>query len=179
MMVQGHPALLAGSSLHLIPGKKEISMQSKNSAVLVGQLTLLSIACLFTAFALILLAGGQWSYHCGGWLRAWINRSRNRTIAHQAETIVSKNSNLIISEPGIDLKPVPDPWELALEPLPAPKQVLLKAPTHSVLYLLPPAREPQYAAMTIRELKRIAHDRQLPNYGRMTKAQLLKTLMAT
>jgi Rho termination factor, N-terminal domain len=156
-------------------------MQSKHSAVLVGQLILLAIACLFTTFALILIAGSQWSYHYGGWLRAWINRYRDRTIARQAESSVSKNSNLLIPESGIDLESVPDPGDLLLEALPAPKQLLLKAPTKTVLYLLPPAREPQpdYAAMTIRDLKRIASDRSIPNYGRMTKAQLLKTLIAT
>jgi Rho termination factor, N-terminal domain len=181
MVVQGHPALLAGSSLDLIPGKKEISMQSKNSAVLVGQLTLLGIAYLSTAFALILLAGGQWSYRCGSCLRRWINRYRDRTIAHQAETIICESSNLIIPEPGIDLEPVSDPWDLRLEALPTPKQLLLKAPAERVFYLLPPAREsqPDYAAMTIRDLKGIARDRQISNYGRMTKAQLLKTLIAT
>jgi Rho termination factor, N-terminal domain len=178
-VVQGHSALLAGSSLHLIPGIKEICMQSKHSAVLVGQLTLLAIACLFTAFTIILLVGGQWLYRCGSWLRAWINRYRDKSIARQTETIISENSNLLIPESGIDLEPVPDPWELTLEPLLTPKPLLLKAPTKTVLYLLPSVREPQYAAMTIRELKRIARDRQIPNYGRMTKAQLLKTLIAT
>ncbi len=157
-------------------------MQSKNSAVLVGQLTLLAIACLLTAFVLMLITGGQWSYRCGGWLSVWINRYRNRTTCKgQSETIISESSNLIISEPDIDLKPVPDPLELPLELLPAPKQLLLKAPTKTVLYLLPPAREsqPDYGAMTIRDLKRIARDRHISNYGRMTKARLLKTLMAT
>jgi hypothetical protein len=48
MVVQSHPALLAGSSLYLIPGIKEIYMQSKHSAVLVGQLTLLAMACRIT-----------------------------------------------------------------------------------------------------------------------------------
>ncbi|MFM7447640.1 MAG: Rho termination factor N-terminal domain-containing protein [Leptolyngbyaceae cyanobacterium] len=154
-------------------------MQSKNSAVLVGQLTLLAIACLLTAFALILMAGGQWSYRCGVWLRAWINRYRNRTVVKsQSEIIPSENLNPIVSEPGSDFEPVPDPWELPLEPLPALKQLLLKAPTKSVLYLLPPAREPQYAAMTIRELKRIARDRQISNYGRMNKTQLIQSLQA-
>jgi Rho termination factor, N-terminal domain len=154
-------------------------MQSKHSAVLAGELILLGIVCLLTAFIFILLAGGQCSYRCGGWVRAWINQ--NRMIAHQAQTIVSENPNLIISEPGIDPESVPNLWELPLEPLPAPKQLLLKAPTKTVLYLLPPASEsqPDYAAMTIRKLKRIARDRQIPNYGRMTKAQLLKTLIAT
>jgi hypothetical protein len=148
-------------------------MQSKHSAVLVGQLTLLAIACLFTAFVLILLAGGQWSYRCGAWLRT--------TIAHPAETVISESTNLSISEPGTDLESVLDPWELPLETLPAPKQLLLKAPTKTVLYLLPPAREsqPDYAVMTIRDLKRIARDRRIPNYGRMTKAQLVKTLTVT
>jgi Rho termination factor, N-terminal domain len=179
MVVQGHPALLAGSSLHLIPGIKEICMQSKKSAVLVGQLTLLAIACLVTAFALILLVGGQWSYFCGVRLRAWINRYRNRTVVKsQSEIIASESLNPIVPEPGSDFAPVPDPWELSLELLPTPKILLLKAPTQTVLYLLPPAREPQYAAMTIRELKRIARDRRISNYGRMNKTQLIQSLQA-
>ncbi|MBW4551518.1 MAG: Rho termination factor N-terminal domain-containing protein [Aphanocapsa sp. GSE-SYN-MK-11-07L] len=54
-------------------------------------------------------------------------------------------------------------------------------PEHKVIYLLPPAKDIQtnYSAMTIRELKRIARDRHIPNYGRMTKAQLVKTLTVT
>lgn len=154
-------------------------MQSKNSAVLVGQLTLLAIACLVIAFALILVEGGQWSYHCGVRLRAWINRYRNRTmVKSQSKIIPSESLNSIVSELGSDFDPIPDPWELPLELLPTPKILLLKAPTKSVLYLLPPAREPQYAAMTIRELKRIARDRRICNYGRMNKTQLIQSLQA-
>jgi hypothetical protein len=115
MVVQGHPALLAGSSLHLIPGMKEICMQSKHSAVLVGQLTLLATACLVIAFSLILVEGGQWLYRCGVWLRAWINRYRNRTVVKsQSEIIASESLNPLVSEPGSDFDPVPDPWELPL-----------------------------------------------------------------
>lgn len=153
-------------------------MQSKNSAVLVGQLTLLAIACLVTAFTLMMLAGGQWSYRCGVRFRTWINRYRNRTVTEsQSEIIASESLNPLVSEPGSDFDPVPDPWELSLELLlPTPKILLLKAPTQTVLYLLPPAREPQYAAMTIRELKRIARDRRISNCGRMNKTQLIQSL---
>ncbi|NJM64793.1 MAG: hypothetical protein HC772_00150 [Leptolyngbyaceae cyanobacterium CRU_2_3] len=152
-------------------------MQSKHSAVLVGQLTLLAIACLVTALALILVEGGQWSYHCGVRLRAWINRYRNRTMIESlSEIIASESLNPIVSEPRSDFDLVPDPWELPLQLLPTPKILLLKAPTQTVLYLLPPARELQYAAMTIRELKRIARDRRISNYGRMNKTQLIQSL---
>jgi hypothetical protein len=154
-------------------------MQSKHSAVLVGQLTLLAMACLITAFALILMEGGQWSYHCGVWFRAWVNRYRNRTIVKGSSLIIASESlSPIVPELGRDFEPAPDPWELPLKPLPAPRQLLLKAPTKSVLYLLPPARDPQYTAMTVRELKRIARDRQIPNYGRMNKTQLIQSLQA-
>lgn len=154
-------------------------MQSKHSAVLVGQLTLLAIACLVTAFALILMEGGQCSYYCGVRLRAWVNRYRNRTmVKSQSEIIASESLNPIVSEPGSEFDPAPDPWELPLELPPTPKQLLLKAPTQTVLYLLPPAREPQYAAMTVRELKRIARDRHVPYYGRMNKTQLIQSLQA-
>jgi hypothetical protein len=152
-------------------------MQSKHSAVLVGQLTLLAMACLITAFALILIEGGQWSYYCGVWFRAWINRYRNKTMVKGSSLIIASESlNPIVPEPESNCEPEPDPWELPLETLSAPTQLLLKPPTKSVLYLLPPARDPQYAAMTVRELKRIARDRQIPNYGRMNKTQLIQSL---
>jgi hypothetical protein len=153
------------------PALRRFFMQSKQSGALVGQLTLLAIACLITILLLILIEGGRLSYQCGKFLRAWLHQ-------HHSTTDIAQNT---FQQEHKAFEPVSDPWDLPLEPISSASHSrtsqlrLLKAPVKPILYLLPPASNPtpDYIAMTIRELKAIARDRRIPNYGRMTKAQLL------
>jgi hypothetical protein len=174
LVVQGHPALLAGCSLHLIPGTKEIVMLAKQSVALIGRLLLMSLVCLSLAIALFLVLVGNLSYQLGLWLKKRVSPENSPHLLIQRERTK-------YSEDKPNPAPIPDPGEFPLELIVQPEILQFQPPHNLGRYLLPAARDPKPddSAMTIRQLKNLARRNKIPNYGRMTKAQLIKTLFAT
>jgi hypothetical protein len=96
----------------------------------------------------------------------------------------------VLQSPGQEAElPIPNPWE---EPLPEQRKFngypMLKAPSSVVIALLPAAAplptgkqlpsntQPSLIELTVRELRKLARDRNIAKYGSLTKKALIAAL---